>query len=171
MLTPEAERESMAGRKPIDAIVLFRMSFCRWLHLGQQVEYQVRDRLSFTRFLTSGIEDCIPDGTTLWLFREKLAQAGVVASDSWIGFDRYLGTVMSPAAVDEVDATIVQVPGHRPNPREENGRSKWPNPSAWRETDRDRRRWVARWTKARGGASHSSTTLMRMLSTRLIPAL
>ncbi len=31
----------------------------------EQVEYQVRDRLSFTRFLTSGIENCIPDGTTL----------------------------------------------------------------------------------------------------------
>jgi hypothetical protein len=27
-----------------------------------QVEYQVRDRLSFTRFLRLGIEDRIPDG-------------------------------------------------------------------------------------------------------------
>jgi IS5 family transposase len=33
-------------------------------------EYQVRDRLSFSRFLKLGIEDRIPDGTTLWLFRE-----------------------------------------------------------------------------------------------------
>jgi IS5 family transposase len=40
---------------------------------GEQVEYRVRDRFSFTRRL--GIEDRIPDGTTLWLFREKLAQA------------------------------------------------------------------------------------------------
>jgi IS5 family transposase len=38
----------------------------------EQVEYQVRDRLSFTRFLGLGIEDGIPDGTTLWLFRETL---------------------------------------------------------------------------------------------------
>jgi hypothetical protein len=30
----------------------------------------VRDRLSFTRFLGLGIEDGIPDGRTLWLFRE-----------------------------------------------------------------------------------------------------
>ena len=43
----------------------------------EQVEYQVRDRMSFTRFLRLGIEDRIPDGTTLWLFREKLAQAGL----------------------------------------------------------------------------------------------
>ena len=33
----------------------------------EQVEYQVRDRLSFTRFLRLGIENRIPDGTTLWL--------------------------------------------------------------------------------------------------------
>ena len=42
----------------------------------EQAEYQVRDRLSFTRFLRLGIEDGIPDATTLWLFREKLAKAG-----------------------------------------------------------------------------------------------
>jgi IS5 family transposase len=38
----------------------------------------VRDRLSFTRFLGLGIEDGIPDGTTLWLFRETLAKAGLI---------------------------------------------------------------------------------------------
>jgi hypothetical protein len=35
------------------------------------VEYQVRDRLSFSRFLGLAIEDSIPDSTTLWLFREN----------------------------------------------------------------------------------------------------
>jgi len=44
----------------------------------EQIEYQVRDRLSFTRFLGLGFENRIPDGTTLWLFREKLAKAGLV---------------------------------------------------------------------------------------------
>jgi hypothetical protein len=38
-----------------------------------QVEYQVRDRLSFTRFLGLGIKDGIPDGTTLWLLRGRPA--------------------------------------------------------------------------------------------------
>jgi transposase, IS5 family len=38
----------------------------------------VRDRMSFTRFLGLEFEDDVPDGTTLWLFREKLAQAGLV---------------------------------------------------------------------------------------------
>jgi IS5 family transposase len=45
---------------------------------NDQAEYQVRDRLSFSRFLKLGIEDRIPDGTTLWLFREKLSKAGLI---------------------------------------------------------------------------------------------
>ena len=51
--TREAERKSAAGRKPIDAIVLFRMLILQSLYnlSDEQVEYQVRDRLSFTRFL------------------------------------------------------------------------------------------------------------------------
>ena len=76
VLTPEAARKSTAGRKPIDAIVMLRMLVLQSLYnlSDEQAEYQVRDRLSFTRFLGLGFEDRIPDGTTLWLFREKLAQ-------------------------------------------------------------------------------------------------
>lgn len=66
--------ESFRGM-PIDAIVMFRMLELQSLYnlSDEQVEFQVRDRLSFTRFAGLGIEDRIPDGTTLWLFRERLA--------------------------------------------------------------------------------------------------
>ena len=78
VLTPEEMRKSSAGRKPLDAIVMFRMLVLQALNnlSDEQAEYQVRDRLSFTRFLRLGMEDSIPDATTLWLFREKLAKAG-----------------------------------------------------------------------------------------------
>jgi Transposase domain (DUF772) len=66
VLTPDELKKSSAGRKPFDAI------------LGRAVEYQVRDRLSFSRFLGLAIEDSIPDATTLWLFREKLAKAEMI---------------------------------------------------------------------------------------------
>jgi transposase, IS5 family len=80
VLTLVSEKKSPAGRKPIDVIVMFRMLVLQSLYnlSDEQVEYQVRDRLSFTRFLGLGIEDGIPDGTTLWLFRETLAKAGLV---------------------------------------------------------------------------------------------
>ena len=133
MQTPEAERKSMAGWKPIDAIVLFRMLILQSLYnlSDEEVEYQVRDRLSFTRFLTSGIEDRIPDGATLWLFREKLAQDGII-EQLFDSFDQYLemnGYIARGGQI--VDATIVQMPRQR-NTREENSTVKsGRTPATW----------------------------------------
>jgi len=65
------DKKSSVGRKPFDAILMFRMLVLQALiNLSdEQVEYQVRDRLSFSRFL--GLAISIPDATTLWLFRES----------------------------------------------------------------------------------------------------
>jgi Transposase domain (DUF772) len=80
-------------------MVMFRMLVLQSLYnlSDEQVEYQVRDRLSFTRFLGLGIEDGIPDGTTLWLFRfgQHLEAKG------YIGL-RGRGTV----ALDEIFALV-----------------------------------------------------------------
>ena len=80
VLTPDELKKSSAGRKPFDAILMFRMLVLQALNnlSDEQVEYQVRDRLSFSRFLGLAIEDSIPDATTLWLFREKLAKAEMI---------------------------------------------------------------------------------------------
>src|SRR6478672_9704752 len=85
VLTPDDARKSSAGRKPLDALLMFRMLVLQSLYnlSDEQVEYQVRDRLSFTRFLKLGIENHIPDGTTLWLFREKLAEAGLIEAQGF----------------------------------------------------------------------------------------
>jgi len=74
------ERKSPAGRKPWDAVVMFKtIVLCALYNLSDdQVEYQLRDRLSFMRFLGLGLEDRVPDAKTVWLYREQLAQAGVI---------------------------------------------------------------------------------------------
>ena len=53
VLTPDELKKSSAGRKPFDAILMFRMLVLQALNnlSDEQVEYQVRDRLSFSRFL------------------------------------------------------------------------------------------------------------------------
>src|SRR5437016_11777924 len=115
VLTPDAIRKNSAGRKPIDAIAMFRMLVLQALHnlSDEQVEYQVRDRLSFTRFLRLGIEDSIPDATTLWLFREKLAKAGLIEK-LFDRFDQHLAAKGYMARGGQmVDATIVPVPTQR----------------------------------------------------------
>ena len=43
-----------------------------------QTEYQLRDRLSFMRFVGLALEDAVPDAKTLWLYREALTKAGAV---------------------------------------------------------------------------------------------
>ena len=154
VLTPEEMRKSSAGRKPLDAIVMFRMLVLQALNnlSDEQAEYQVRDRLSFTRFLRLGIEDSIPDATTLWLFREKLAKAGLIER-LFDRFDQHLAAKGYIARGGQmVDATIVPVPTQR-NSRDENeavkaGRipEEWDNkPAKLRQKDRD-----ARWTKRHG---------------------
>ena len=151
VLTADNDKKSSAGRKPIDALVMFRMLVVQSLYnlSDEQAEYQARDRLSFTRFLSLGIEDRIPDGTTLWLFREKLAKAGLIEK-LFEQFGRHLEAKGYIARGGQmVDATIVPVPKQR-NSREDNetvkaGRTpeEWAKkPAKNRQKDRD-----ARWTK------------------------
>ncbi len=154
VLTPTSEKKSKAGRKPIDALVMFRMLILQSLYnlSDDQAEYQVRDRYSFTRFLKLGIEDRIPDGTTLWLFREKLAKTGLIER-LFEQFGRHLEAKGYIARAGQmVDATIVAVPKQR-NTREENEAVKaGQTPEGWeqqpaknRQKDKD-----ARWTKKHG---------------------
>ena len=154
VLTADEARKSNAGRKPIDALVLFRMLVLQSLYnlSDEQIEYQVRDRLSFTRFLGLGFENRIPDGTTLWLFREKLAKTGLI-DKLFERFGQYLEAKGYIARGGQmVDATIVPVPRQR-NSRDENEQVKagttpedWKKrPSKNRQKDKD-----ARWTKKHG---------------------
>ena len=55
---PAEDRKSPAGRKPWDALVMFKaIVLCALYNLSDdQVEYQLRDRLSFMRFLGLGLE-------------------------------------------------------------------------------------------------------------------
>jgi IS5 family transposase len=123
------ERKSAAGRKAF--------------------EYLIRDRLSFMRFLDLGLEDPVPDATTVWLFREALAKAGLVAK-LFALFNQHLeakGYIARGGQI--VDATIVSAPRQH-NSRSENAAIKaGKTPAGWQEKpaknaqkDKD-----ARWTK------------------------
>jgi IS5 family transposase len=78
--TKPEERKSNAGRKPYDTILKFKIVVLQSLHnlSDEQSEYLIRDRISFMRFLDLELEDPVPDATTIWLFREALAEAGLI---------------------------------------------------------------------------------------------
>lgn len=145
------ERKSNAGRKPFDAVMMFKVLVLQTLYnlADEQVEYQIRDRLSFMRFLGLGLEDTVPDATTVWLFREALAKAGMVKS-LFERFNQHLdakGYIARGGQI--VDATIVNAPKQH-NTGEENEAIKAGKvPEGWEEDpaknaqkDKD-----ARWTK------------------------
>src|SRR5512135_1877863 len=87
----DKERKSNAGRKPFDVVLMFKVMVIQSLYnlSDDAVEYQVRDRLSFMRFLGLTIGDRVPDAKTIWLFREELGRAGLVKR-LFKRFDRYL---------------------------------------------------------------------------------
>ena len=121
----KAERKSAAGRKPWDAVLMFKA-----IVLGspynlsdEALEHEMGDRLTFMRFLGLGLEDRIPDATTVWLYRERLAKAGIVEK-LFERFDEFLRRRGYRAMGGQiVDASIVPVPTQR-NSREENAEIK-----------------------------------------------
>ena len=151
---PAEDRKSPAGRKPWDALVMFKaIVLCALYNLSDdQVEYQLRDRLSFMRFLGSGLEDRVPDAKTVWLYREHLAQAGVIEAlfDAFDGSLKKRGYLAMGGQI--IDASIVPVPQQR-NSRDENARIKdGETPEGWEKQPAKRRQkdTDARWTKKHG---------------------
>ena len=121
----KAERKSPAGRKPLDVILMFKaLIIQRLFNLSdEQLEYQITDRLSFTRFLGLHIGETIPDYTSFWGFREALAEKGLERQL----FNRFSAKLEAEGVFAKsgsiIDATIVEVPKQR-NSREENAKIK-----------------------------------------------
>ncbi|CAA9893022.1 transposase [Candidatus Methylobacter favarea] len=149
----EKERKSQAGAKPFDVVLMFKILVLQQLHhlWDDDIEYQIRDRFSFIRFLGLQLEDRVPDSTTVWTFREALKSLDLV-DVLFARFHEQLAEQGYGARAGQmIDATFLEVPKQR-NTCEENALIKeGQTPEAWdkpeaevkpRQTDTD-----ARWTK------------------------
>jgi IS5 family transposase len=149
----EKPRKSNAGAKPFDVVLMFMVLILQHLYnlSDDGIEYQLRDRLSFMRFLGLQLEDRVPDAKTVWLFRERLKGLGLVEV-LFARFDEQLAKRGYVAKAGQmIDATFVEAPRQR-NSREENATIKageipegWDDPehaAQRRQKDTD-----ARWTK------------------------
>jgi IS5 family transposase len=63
---------SKRGRPPYDAVLMFKVLVLQTLYplSDDQTEYQLKDRLSFMRFVGLALHDAVPDAKTIWLFRK-----------------------------------------------------------------------------------------------------
>lgn len=117
----DKRRKSATGRKPYNRLLMFKIMVLQSLYnlSDHQTEFQIRDRLSFMRFLNLNLEDKIPDEKTLWSFREVLVQ-GKVIEKLFDRFERFLEkNGWGAQAGTIIDASIVEVPKQRNN-REDN---------------------------------------------------
>ena len=151
---PDADRKSRAGRKPMDAVLMFKTLVLSALYnlSDDQIEYQVRDRLSFMRLLGLGLGDRVPDAKTVWLYRDALAQAGQV-EDLFRQFDGHLARQGYIARGGQIlDASIVPVPRNHNTREEDAAIKKGEVPEGWenKPAKRSQKDADARWTKKHG---------------------
>lgn len=149
--TTTKPRKSAAGRKSFDRVMLFKMLVLQRMNnlSDDRLEYQVRDRLSFMRFLGLDLAGVVPDAKTLWAFREELKENHLI-DRLFARFDECLRALeVTLKSGQIIDATFVSMPKQR-NTREENKIIKedavpieWGrNPRKLAQKDTD-----ARWTK------------------------
>jgi transposase, IS5 family len=139
------------GRPANDPVAMFKILILQALYglSDEAVEYQIRDRLSFSRFLGLGLEDTIPDHSTVWRFREALVKAGAIER-LFARFDGELKRQGYFALGGQIiDASIVEAPKQRLTRDEkqtikDGGKPPWP-PAKAAHKDVE-----ARWTVKRG---------------------
>jgi len=145
------ERKNTSGRKPYDVVLMFKILILQSLYnlSDAQVEFQIRDRITFMNFLGLGLQERVPDEKTVWLFREQLTKAELIKPL----FDRFESLLVAEGFEAKrgqmVDATIVNVPIQR-NSKEENDQIKdGKTPEQWSESKERQKDTDARFTKKR----------------------
>lgn len=145
------------GRPPFDPVMMFKILVLQALYSlsDEATEFQIKDRLSFQRFLGLGLDGTVPDATTVWLFRERLVQAKAI-DKLFARFDAALtdrGYLAMGGQI--IDATVVPAPKQRNTEEEKAAIKDGRIPEAWkakparlRQKDRDAR-WSVKYTKAK----------------------
>jgi IS5 family transposase len=146
---------------------MFKVLILQRLHnlADERLEFQIKDRLSFMRFLGIELAGNVPDARTVWAFREELKASGLIDA-LFDGFNAQLlslGVSMKSGQI--IDATFIPVPIQR-NSRSENAQIKqgpseanqWDNtPTEWTDSAKRSAQQIknklahkdldARWTK------------------------
>ena len=143
---------SRGGRPPYDAVLMFRILVLQALYTlsDEQAEYQLRDRLSFMRFVGLALHEAVPDAKTIWLFREQLTRAGTLTRlfERFDAMLRERGYLAMGGQI--VDATVVEARRPHLTKQEKQTLRGGGTPTGWskartRQIDRD-----GRWTIKRG---------------------
>ena len=140
------------GRPPYDPVLMFKVLVLQTLYTlsDDQTEYQIRDRLSFMRFLGLALEDRVPDAKTIWLLREQLTRVGAVER-LFARFNAVLRDAGYLAMGGQiVDATVIQARRPRLSQDEKAIVKGGGIPATWSKAKRAQMDTDGRWTLKRG---------------------
>ena len=143
---------SRGGRPPYDPVLMFKILVLQTLYTlsDEQTEYQLKDRLSFMRFVGLALHDAVPDAKTIWLYREQLARAGAVER-LFARFDELLrakGWLAMGGQI--VDATVIEARRPRLTQAEKDALKGGGTPADWKPARRAQIDRDGRWTLKRG---------------------
>ena len=149
-----APRPSRAkgGRPPYSTVLMVKILVLQQLYnlADDALEYQLLDRRSFLQFLDLTESSSIPDAKTIWLFRDRLAQAGA----GTLVFDQVQQQLQQHGYLARcgqiVDASLVQAPVQRNKREEAETVKEGTMPLAWKPHKRAQKDVDARWTKKHG---------------------
>lgn len=103
---------SKGGRPPFDAVLMYKITMLQqWYGLADMAaEYHINDSLSYMRFLGLEIGDKVPDGNTIWDFKEALKEKEVDRKlfDLFNEMLEEQGIITHKGSI--IDATFVTVP-------------------------------------------------------------
>lgn len=127
-------RSERGGRPNIDEVVMVKLLVLQQWHglSDPELEKQVADRISFRKFL--GFPEDIPDYSTVWYFRDRLAKTGKDRA-IWAELQRqldFLGLKVKQGVVQ--DATFITAdPGHAKvdTPRGEEAKTRRSKDGTW----------------------------------------
>jgi IS5 family transposase len=154
------------GRPPYDSIMMFKVLVLQALYnlSDDQAEFQIRDRLSFLRFLGLAPNVPSPDAKTIWLFREHLVQARAIEKLFALFDTRLKASGYLAQGGQIIDATVIAAPRQHLTDEEKalikEGKAAdeiWPDELA-KASQKD---IDARWTMKRGSLKRSEASEAR----------
>ena len=144
------------GRPPMDSVMMVKVLILQSLYglSDQQAEFQVKDRLSFQRFLGLTLTDKVPDYSTVWRFREALVEDDAMKAlfDQFDALLREKGYLAMGGQM--LDASIIEAPKQRMT-REEKATIKGDGTPDWPRKKAAHKDIDARWTLKRGRIKNS----------------
>lgn len=162
-------KRSRGGRPPYDVVLMFKVLVLQALYSlsDDAAEFQVRDRLSFMRFLGLGLCDRVPDAKTVWLFREQLVRAGAMEA-LFERFDAALREAGYLAMGGQIiDATVIAAPRQKLTDEEKAVVRGGGTPPDWSKAKRRQKDLDARWTIKRGRTKRRQAAEMRAVGVQI----